>query len=297
MNKINIRFASKAEAQELISGNTQYYNRLKQMDIDWRARKENATLDELIAFAQSQVQDFTPRNINILKDSIARIKHLLDKRGCQLPIPEEIIFVKTDMMDEGGATGYTTRNQIFLNSYMLDRPSRGLDILIAHELFHCITRHSPEFRKKMYALIGFTVMDHDITFPDAIRQRIAINPDVEHMDNYAEFTINGQKRRCELILLYDKSWKEASAEKGDDIVFFLFVKPTLVPLDDMTKVYDIAEASDFWTTVGQNTDYVIAPEECMADNFSYAVIQGMNPAKPYKSPELIRNIITALKQL
>lgn len=70
MNEINIRFASKAEAQELIPGNTQYYNRLKQMDIDWRARKENATLDELIAFAQSQVQDFTPRNINILKDSI-----------------------------------------------------------------------------------------------------------------------------------------------------------------------------------------------------------------------------------
>ena len=125
MNEINIHFASKAEAQELIPGNTQYYNRLKQMDIDWRARKENATLDELIAFAQSQVQDFTPRNINILKDSIARIKHLLDKRGCQLPIPEEIIFVKTDMMDEGGATGYTTRNQIFLESYMLDRPSRG----------------------------------------------------------------------------------------------------------------------------------------------------------------------------
>jgi hypothetical protein len=49
MNEINIRFASKAEAQELIPGNTQYYNRLKQMDIDWRARKENATLDELIA--------------------------------------------------------------------------------------------------------------------------------------------------------------------------------------------------------------------------------------------------------
>ena len=53
MNEINIRFASKAEAQELIPGNTQYYNRLKQMDIDWRARKENATLDELIAWTST----------------------------------------------------------------------------------------------------------------------------------------------------------------------------------------------------------------------------------------------------
>ena len=101
MNKIKIHFASKAEAQELIHGDTQYYNRLQQMDIDWRARKENATLDELIAYAQSQVQDFSPRNIRILEDSVARIKHLLDERGCQLPLPEEIILVKTDMMDEG----------------------------------------------------------------------------------------------------------------------------------------------------------------------------------------------------
>ena len=223
----------------------------------------------------------------------------------------EIVFAKTTQAEEGGSGAYTIKNIIFLGEISMDacmpNAERAAEVnharlmwfakLVAHELFHCVSRHSPEFRQKMYSLIGFTVMDHDITFPDAIRQRIAINPDVEHMDNYAEFTINGQKRRCELILLYDKSWKEASAEKGDDIVFFLFVKPTLVPLDDMTKVYDIAEASDFWTTVGQNTDYVIAPEECMADNFSYAVIQGMNPAKPYKSPELIRNIITALKQL
>ena len=58
-NKLNVRFASKEEGQQLILGNTQYYSRLTQVDIDWRARKENATLDELISFAQSQVLDFT----------------------------------------------------------------------------------------------------------------------------------------------------------------------------------------------------------------------------------------------
>ena len=86
------------------------------------------------------------------------------------------------------------------------------------------------------------------------------------------------------------------AEKGDQIVFFQFVKPGLVPLDDMSKVYDVTEASDFWTVVGHNTEYVISPEECMADNFSYAVVRGINPATPYNSPQLIQNIITALKR-
>ena len=78
-------------------------------------------------------------------------------------------------------------------------------------------------RQKMYAQIGFTVMDHDITFPEAISKRMIINPDVEHIDNYATFTINGEKRRCELIVLYEKSWAEASAEKGDQIVFCFFL--------------------------------------------------------------------------
>lgn len=293
MNEINIRFASKAEAQELIPGNTQYYNRLKQMDIDWRARKENATLDELIAFAQSQVQDFTPRNINILKDSIVRIKHLLDKRGCQLPIPEEIIFVKTDMMDEGGATGYTTRNQIFLNSYMLDRPSRGLDILIAHELFHCITRHSPEFRKKMYALIGFTVMDHDIEFPEGIGYRIMANPDVDHIDSYAEFDIDGKKRKCALVPFYRMSWDEACDEDGEEASFFNHIAEVLIPLDDFSGFFDISEASDFWDKMGGNTDYVNSPEECLAVNFSYAIIFGLDGG--YYTPQLIKSMLEILK--
>lgn len=308
---INYRLASADEARKLMQDNTKYYAKMNQMDIDWRMRKDGSTLAELQAMAQQQAHDWTDAEREFMAKVVGIVTDSLNSIGCQLPVPSEIVFAKTTQTEEGGSGAYTIKNIIFLGEMSMNacmpNAERAAEVnharlmwfakLVAHELFHCVSRHSPEFRQKMYSLIGFTVMDHDITFPDAIRQRIAINPDVEHMDNYAEFTINGQKRRCELILLYDKSWKEASAEKGDDIVFFLFVKPTLVPLYDMTKVYDIAEASDFWTTVGQNTDYVIAPEECMADNFSYAVIQGMNPAKPYKSPELIRNIIAALKQL
>jgi hypothetical protein len=72
MNEINIRFASKAEAQELIPGNTQYYNRLKQMDIDWRARKENATLDELIAFEGIR-HPHRPRAVPLHHPPLARV--------------------------------------------------------------------------------------------------------------------------------------------------------------------------------------------------------------------------------
>ena len=106
MDRLNIRFASKNEGQKLILGNNQYYDRLTQMDIDWRARKEDATLDELKSFAQEQVMEFTQIEIDLVMNSVSFIEHRLDLIECQLPLPEEIVFVKTTKM--GRNTNYVT---------------------------------------------------------------------------------------------------------------------------------------------------------------------------------------------
>lgn len=290
VNRLNIRFASKDEGQKLILGNNQYYDRLSQMDIDWRARKEGATLDVLKSFAQEQVMEFTQIEIDLVMNSVSFIEHRLDLIECQLPLPEEIVFVKTTMKDESEASGYTTRNIIFLNESILKEyyPLTWLNTLIAHELFHCITRHSPKFRKEMYALIGFTVMDHDIEFPEYVRRVIMANPDVEHIDSYAEFTINGEKRKCTLLPFYVSSWAEAYASQGKSARFFKNMKVVLVPLDNLGNPVDLDDASDFWDKMGRNTDYVNAPEECLAVNFSDAILFGLQ--KKYKSPQLIEAI-------
>ena len=63
-----------------------------------------------------------------------------------------------------------------------------------HELFHCLTRSHPDFRAKMYAILGFTVVGEDYDFPPEIRERIISNPDVEHHNSHAAFDIGGEKR-------------------------------------------------------------------------------------------------------
>lgn len=146
----------------------------------------------------------------------------------------------------------------------------------------------------MYSLIGFTATGDDFVFSPDIQNRILANPDVEHIDNYAEFTINGEKRNCELLVLYTKTWEEAYAEVGDEASFFNYQEVVLVPIDALDTYYLVEEASDFWDVVGRNTDYVIAPEECMADNFGYSLVYGLD-GKEYQTPELIANIINALR--
>ena len=298
--RIHYHCASLSEGQQLLVANTDYYNSLTPMDIDWRMSKTGATRAELTDFAQSCVQEFTDKEKTLIAKSIAYIEDKLHAMGAVLPFPKnDVVFVKTNMKEECDAGGYTHKTEIYLGANVLSLPEKDsifIHQLIAHELFHCLTRNSPEFRKGMYKLIGFTVAEKDFVFAPAIQEKILTNPDVEHIDNYAEFTINGQKRNCELVVLYTKTWEEAAAEYGKDkAIFFYFNQCVLVPIDQLDTYYPITEVPDFWDVVGRNTQYVFAPEECLADNFALAVIYGTE-GREYKSPQLIADIITFLKQ-
>lgn len=70
----------------------------------------------------------------------------------------------------------------------------------------------------------------------------------------------------------------------------------LVDIEDGT-LYSYKDASDFYDVVGYNTDYCEDPEECMAKNFSYAVVYGTEgPSKQgYKTPEIIEKIISYMQ--
>lgn len=69
----------------------------------------------------------------------------------------------------------------------------------------------------------------------------------------------------------------------------------LVPVDDLSTVYSSEEADNFWEVFGENTDYVVDPEETLADNFCYTIIHGVD-GKDYKTPEIIEKIDAYLRE-
>ena len=307
-SKINYHFATLAEGQQLLAANGEFYNSLNQNNIDWRMRRTGATIDELKDFVQTCVRDFNEEEKVAITRAVASIELKLNDMGAALPFPkDDIVFVKTTMQEESNAGAYTHKTEIYIGERILqygvahggdDEPTSESNWLyfnyaIAHELFHCLTRNSPEFRSQMYSLIGFTTTGSDFVFAPDIQNAILINPDVEHIDNYAEFTINDEKRNCELLVLYTKTWEEAYAEVGDEASFFNYNQAVLVPVDALDTYYPVEDASDFWDVVGRNTDYVIAPEECLADNFSYTIVYGFD-GMDYQTPQLITDIYNLL---
>ena len=83
------------------------------------------------------------------------------------------------------------------------------------------------------------------------------------------------------------------------IITFLVITvvEVLVPIDGTDTYYLPEQASNFYEVFGNNTDYLLDPEECMADNFKYAMYFGIEgqDGQGYPNPEIIQGIIDELK--
>lgn len=290
LGKVRIKFcfADKSEGIELRLANEDYFNNLSQQDLNFRMQKKDASLDEYKDFSKSQILDFTIKQKKLIKEAVMNVQKKINEGRYNLPLNDEIIFINTNAKDECDAAGYTQKNQIYLkNEYVSEYYPGLLENVIAHELFHCLTRANPQFREDMYRIIGFSISKDEPEFPENIQEILISNPDVEKNDSYATFTINGKKRECYMVWYLKEPFQNAGNS------FFYFGTTGLIPRDDLSTIYNINAASDFWEILGKNTEYVTAAEECLADNFSDAIRFGINVQ--YESPEIIKKMITYMK--
>ena len=291
------RFVDANEAAELLLSNRNYHENMNQEDLNFRMQKLDATLEELEAMVAGETRDYTDAEKVAVDEAMAAIDATCAERGYALPATEGIVFAKTTMREECDAAAYTHGTQIYLGERLL---AKGLSEdpkdqaifrqIVAHELFHCLTRNHPDFRRDMYGILGFTVVDEDYDFAPAIRERIISNPDVGHHNSYAAFEINGEMKNCAVVFTASRPFEKP----GDN--FFDVMVTGLVPIDDLSTMYTSKDAANFREVFGRNTDYVIDPEETLADNFAYTLAYPLD-GRDYASPEIIKAIDAYLKSL
>lgn len=292
--KISYRFATRAEAQMLITDIDNFTNRLNSFDINLRLGKENGRKSELLRLAMNETLNWSETEKKKITAAFKSLQAKIDKQKLKIKYPQEVILVKTSMKEEMNVAAYTRRNWIALGEkYINESTPESLEYLLAHEMFHLLTRSNKDFKKSVYSVIGFNVTDRELFFPiDIIEKRIS-NPDIEMYDSYAEFTINGQKQKCSMMIY---SAIPFSAEKtlSDYLsVGLIPLNDSLIPLQEngQTVIYNIDQAEDFYQKIGKNTEYIINPEEILADNFAYLVTQKKN----LPNPEIIQKIAAILK--
>lgn len=291
----SIRFATKAEATELMLGHKTYYDNFTPYDLDYKTQKKNATLAEHLAFMQEQIQEFTPAEQAAITAQMDVMSRSLQEKGYKLPPVDTITFVKTTQREEADSGAYTHGTEIYFGDSLLglltstDAAAQQQGrIILWHELFHCLTRCNPDFRAEMYSIIHFTVVPEDYPLPPCIADIAITNPDVEHRNAYATFIIDGQPVDCFLALIATEPFETP----GDS--FFGCSLGVLVPVDGSDTFYTPDQAANYNEIFGENTNYTIDPEECMADNFCYAMEFGLDGI-PYPTPAIPAAIIAALQ--
>lgn len=291
--KISYRFATKAEAQMLITDIDNFTNKLNSLDINLRLGKEDGRKSELLRLAMNETLNWSDEDKKKITAAFKSLQAKIDKQKLKIKYPHEIILVKTSMKEEMNVTAYTRKNWIALGEDFINKATKdNLEYLLAHEMFHLLTRSDKNFKKSVYSVIGFEVTDRELFFPIDIVERKISNPDIEQYDSYAEFTIDGTKQKCSMIIYSDKAYTTGGL--GDYLnVGLIPLDENLIPLrtDGKTIIYGIDKAEDFYDKVGRNTKYTINPEEILADNFAYLLIQ----KKDLPNPEIIKNIAAILK--
>jgi len=204
----------------------------------------------------------------------------------RVPLPAEILVVDTDGRDAANAP-YTRGHAIVLPAAALP-PARSPTsdaFLVAHELFHVVSRHDPALANRLYALVGFEPVA-PLQWPAAwLPARIA-NPDAPLDRHAVRLMIDGREALVMPVLV------AARTELRPGETFFSVMelrllevgaasgRPTLPVLRGGEPAWHApAGLPAYAERLGGNTGYILHADEVLADNFAQ-LVTGRTVANP-----------------
>jgi hypothetical protein len=291
-----VSFATIEQGRDLLTTRDDFITRLSPFDRAARMKTNRVVPEqEFLDFVGKNVVEWTSDEKAAVQSALARLTPKLTELS--LPFPKTIIFIKTTGLEEGDAE-YTRANAIILPQSALAATKRpSLQPTIAHELFHVLSRNAPDLRDRVYAVIGFQPCG-EIPFPPELASRKITNPDAPKNDHCIRLQ-SGQSSVWGVPILFSNADRYDPAAGGEffqylEFKFLVVEKPDAGATYDPSKIalLDVNQVQGFYEQVGRNTEYIIHPEEILADNFKFLLVGRTN----LPSPEIQRNLAAALRQ-
>jgi hypothetical protein len=210
-------------------------------------------------------------------------------------LPERIHLIKTTGNDEGAAP-YTRGASIILPERFIRQSIKSLERLLYHEIFHIVSRHNPKLRDELYGIIGFEKCER-VSLPDDMMPRRISNPDAPVIEHCIRVSKDGESRWCAPVLFS----RTPKYDPKTGATFFRYLQFRLMAIDRKTSLaimkdgkpilWNHDDVEGFFEQIGRNTDYIIHPEETLANNFVYL----MMAKQDLKNPEIPKKIEAVLK--
>ena len=126
----------------------------------------------------------------------------------------------------------------------------------------------------MYEIIGFKLMNQ-IEYPEILKAYRITNPDAPQTDSYIKLKVNGKSLDCMMILYSTQNYSDGDFFKYLNVGFLSLIGDTdksIELVDNKPVIYNFKQVTGFFEQVGKNTQYIIHPEEILADNFAFAIL-------------------------
>lgn len=295
-----IAFATVDEGRKILTTRDDFVVRLSPFDRAARVGTDkDVSEQEYFRFVSGNVLAWTPQEKAVVEAAWSALEPKLDQMA--LPFPQKIVLIKTTGREEGGAE-YTRANAIILPQSSVDASHRdSLVAILAHELFHVLSRANPELRDKLYAVIGFQPCG-EIPFPAELASRKLTNPDAPKNDHCIRVQTS-QGAVWAVPILFSRTARYDAAKGGPFFNYLDFkllvvqragTSPTARASYDVAHpvLLDVNQVSGFYEQVGRNTDYIIHPEEILADNFKLLLLGRTS----VPSPEILHKMAAVLGQ-
>lgn len=289
-NAQELVFASKVEAQRILSTKDAFLERMSPFDRAARMKTDHDVSElEFIEFVKSSTLEWTEHEKNAVETAYKNIQTAIARLS--LPLPDKFYVIKTSGNEEGNAA-YTRGNSVVLPKNILSSSEDEIKRLLAHELFHISSRNNPKLANLLYETIGFHYCG-EIVFPSNLASRKITNPDAP-MNNYCIQLKLGKETVWAVPVLFSRVPQYHVSRGGEffehlQLAFVLVEQPVVSGAPRMLynsrvpRLVTMQHVSGFFDKVGENTDYIIHPEEILADNFALLVLD----KRDVRSPEVL----------
>jgi hypothetical protein len=287
-------FASQQQGVQLLTTVDDYLLALSPFDRSYMSQTEGeVTPQDFLQFLASQPVDWPPTEVQALEAVLQSVAQQLQPYALDLPPTVALVRVKG-----GPDLPYTRGSFIVVTDSVLQLGTADLETVMTHEVFHILSRHNPGLRQQLYAIVGFSQCP-ELTYPGELADLKMTNPDTPIANHAIKVSYMGQSYD---VIPITYSPAPYASSMGTDPLSFVQLKllgvqvgqSETLPLYWNGKPFalDISQVPAYIQKVGMNTQYLVHPDEILADNFVYMVQGKAN----LPSPQIPQQMAQILKK-
>ncbi len=242
-------------------------------------------LNDYMEYLQKDVANFTNDEAAFVNSTMSEVYELTEKT-VPSTFPKKINILKTKGKHYGDGVYYTREDCIIVPADALKTQNKEAFLgTMIHEVFHIFSRLNPEKRKELYHLIGFEhLASSNLSIPTNLRNRVLLNPDGVDFQYFIRLQLAPDKEIKAIPIIYsnEMTFKKGKMEFFNYLKFELFeIKENekgweIITQKDGSSTLNIKELPDFWRQIRENTQYIIHPDEVLADNFMFLILSEKN---------------------